>query len=121
MKLRCNAKVYRCSKQISDIGKYQFVGSTKRGGTSIICRGHSETNNKFLKSYDPSNPSKNIMYLDANNLYEHSMMQLLPTEIFDWVIPKNFNPDNFYDDGSIGSFLELDRDYFDELHYLHSD
>ena len=57
----------------------------------MICRGHSEAKNKFLKSNDPSKPSTNIMYLDANNLFGHSKIQLLPTEMFDWVIPKHFN------------------------------
>lgn len=107
-------------KTIPDIVRYQFIESIIRGGISIICRGHSEAKNKFLKSYDPSKPSTNIMYLDAYNLFGHSVIQLLPTKIFDWVIPKNLNLSNSFDDSSIAPFLELDLNYIDELHDLHN-
>ena len=61
------------------------------------------------------------MSLKANNLYGPSVMQLLPTEIFDWVIAKYFNLDNFSHDDSIGFFLELHLVYLDEMHDLHND
>ena len=70
-------------KLISDIENYQFIESAKMGGISVICKGYSEANNKFLKSYDSSKTSKYIMYLDANYLYGNSMMQLLPIKILD--------------------------------------
>ena len=53
-----------------------------------------------------------------NNLYGHSMMQLLPTEILDWVYPKDFNPGNYSNNSPVGCFLEVDLDYPDELHDL---
>ena len=37
-------------KLISDIDKYQFIESMTRGSISMIYKGHTETNNKFLKS-----------------------------------------------------------------------
>ena len=37
-------------KLISDIEKYQFIGNTRTGGISMICKWYAETNNKFLKS-----------------------------------------------------------------------
>ena len=43
----------------------------------MICKGCAEANNKFLKSYDVNKSTSYIIYLDANNLYKHSMMQLL--------------------------------------------
>ena len=49
------------------------------------------------------------------------MMQLLPIEIFDWVIAKYFNLDNFSHDDSIGFFLELHLVYLDEIHDLRND
>ena len=52
-----------------------------------MLNGCTETNNKFLKSYNANKRISYIKYLDANNLYEHSMMQLLPTEILHWVSP----------------------------------
>ena len=54
--------------------------------------------------YDANKPTSYIIYLDANNIYEHSMMQLLPTEIIDRVNPKDFNLDNYFNDSPIGCF-----------------
>ena len=62
-----------------------------------------------------------MIYLDANNGYGHSMMQLVPSEIFDWVNPKNFNLDNYSNDSLTDCFLEDDLDYPDELQDVHND
>ena len=59
-----------------------------KGGILMISKGYTEANNKFLESHDDNKPTSNFIYLDANNLYEHSMMQLLPTEILDRINPK---------------------------------
>ena len=55
--------------------------------------------------------------MDANNLYGHSMMQLLPTEILAWVPQNDFNLDHYSNHSPIGCFF----DYSDELHDLHND
>ena len=47
-------------------------------------------------------------------------MQLLPTEILDWVNLKDLNLDNYSNNGLIGRFLEFDLDYPDEFHGLHN-
>ena len=78
-------------KLFSDIEKYQFIESLIRGGISVICKGYTETNNKFLKSCSYDKPTSHIIYLNVNNLYGHTMMQLLSTEIFNWVDPKDFS------------------------------
>ena len=52
---------------------------------SDISSEYSKVNNKYLKSYDPKQESKHIIYLDANNLYGHTMSKFLPTSRFDWV------------------------------------
>ena len=44
-------------------------------------------------------------------------MQLLSTEILDWVNPK----DNYSNDSPKSCFLLVDLDYPDELHDLHND
>ena len=49
--------------------------------------------------------TKAISYItdsDANNLYGHSMFQLLLTEILDWVNPKDFNLGNCFNHNPIG-------------------
>ena len=61
------------------------------------------------------------MYEDANNICEHSMLQILPIEIFDWVNLINFNLENYSDNGSKGCFLGVDLDYPAELHDLEND
>ena len=48
------------------------------------------------------------------------MMQLFPTEILDWVDPKDFNLDNYSNDSPIGCFLEVDLDYPDDDYPLTS-
>ena len=60
-------------------------------GISIICIVYSKVNNKFLKSYDPSKPSRHITKIDSNDLYGHSVMQFLLNEILDWFNQKIFN------------------------------
>ena len=50
-----------------------FIEKGLRGGISYIAKRYSEANNKYLKNYDPTKPSKYISYLDMNNLYEWVM------------------------------------------------
>ena len=71
------------SELISDIENYQFVESTIRNNIYVIIKGYAELNNKFLKPKDVSKPTSYIIYLETNNLYDHSIMQFLPTEILD--------------------------------------
>ena len=59
----------------------------------MICKGYAVANNKFLKSSGANKLTSYIIYLDVNHFYGHSMMQLLPAEILDWVNPKDFNID----------------------------
>ena len=86
----------------------------------MICKGYTEADNRFLKPYDTNKPTSYIIYhiyLDAT-----SMKQLLPTEIRDWVNPKDFNLGNYSNGSSIISCsLKVDLDYPDELHDLCND
>ena len=54
---------------ITDIDMYQFVEKCIRGGVPYIAHRHSEANNKYTSDYNVEEPSKYIIYLDANNLY----------------------------------------------------
>ena len=108
-------------KLISNIKKYQFFESPIRGSISMIFKGYAKANNKFLKSYDANKPTSYIIYLDANNLYGHSIMHILPTEILDWVNPKDFNLDSYSNNSPISCFLEVDLNYLNELHDSHND
>ena len=81
----------------------------------MICKGYAENNNKFLKSHDSYKPTSHIMYLDTDNLYGHSMMQLMPTEMLNWVNPKGFNLNKYSNGSTVGCFLEVDLYYPGEL------
>ena len=96
-----------------------------RGGVSMISKRHGKANNKYMKrgsttegrlgeEYDPSQPSKYITYLDANNLYGWAMSKPLPTGNFKWM--KNLN--NWRNRSCI---LEVDLEYPKELHDLHNE
>ena len=52
-----------------DIDMFQFIEKGMRGGISYIANRYGKSNNKYMKSYDNTKPSKYIIYLDANNLY----------------------------------------------------
>ena len=54
---------------ISDPDMFIFFEEGMKGGISYISNRYSKANNKCLKSYDPKEESKHIIYLDANNLY----------------------------------------------------
>ena len=55
------------------------------------------------------------MYLDANSLCEHPMIQLLPVEIRNWANQKNINSNSFSDNISKDFFVEVYLDYHDEF------
>ena len=56
-------------KKFVDIDMYLFIEKGLRGEISYITKRYSEANNKYMKTFDPTKPSKFITYLDMNNLY----------------------------------------------------
>ena len=99
--------------------KVQILQKGVRGGVSDIYNRHSKANNKYLKSYDPKQESKHIIYLDANNLYGYGMSKFLPKSGFKWIDPKNLN--KYTSNSSKGCVLEVDLEYPKELLELHND
>ena len=98
---------------------YLFIEKELRGGVSYIAKRYSEANNKYIKNYYPTKPSKYIKYLDENNLYGWAMGGYLPYGGFKWLK----NADNFdvyliSENSLIGYILEVDLEYPDELHVL---
>ena len=55
------------SKEQKDL--YHFFESAKRGGLSTISKRYVKANIPGRADFDPNEPNKWIMYLDANNLY----------------------------------------------------
>ena len=88
-----------------------------RGGISMIPNRFGKANNKFMgDTFDPSQPSKFITYLDANNLYGWAMMKPLPVGDFKWMEEKELK--HWKDFPCI---LEVDLEYPRDLHDLHND
>ena len=88
-----------------------------RGGISMIPNRYGKANNKFMgEKYDPSQPSKYLAYLDANNLYGWAMMKPLPVGDFKWMTAEEL--ENWKDTPCI---LEVDLEYPRGLHDLHND
>ena len=66
--------------------------------------------------FNPSEPSKYIQYLDANNLYGAAMSMKLPTRGFKWMNDKELLVCR-----KTPCILEVDLEYPDKLHDLHND
>ena len=88
-----------------------------RGGVSMISNRYGKANNKYMgDKFNPSEPSKYLTYLDANNLYGAAMSMKLPTHGFKWMNKYELNNWENY-----SCILEVDLEYPKELHDLHND
>ena len=108
---------------MTDVDMFQFIEKGMRGGVSYITNRYGKANNKYIKEYNEKAPSKYIMYLDANNLYDWAMSQYLPTGNFKWMSDKEIKKINlrkYKADGKNGLILEVDLEYPQELHDLHN-
>ena len=56
-----------------------FFEKSRKGGICYISERYSKTNDKYLKSYDPKQESKHIIYLNLNNLYSYAMPKFIQT------------------------------------------
>ena len=56
-------------EKIIDIDMYLFIEKGLRERIYYTAKRHSETNNKYMKTYDQTKPSKYISYLDMNNFH----------------------------------------------------
>ena len=102
---------------LTDVDILLLFEKAIRGGVSMIPNRYGKANNKFMgDSFDPSQPSKFITYLDANGLYSWEMMKPLPVGDFKWMNEKEL--ENWKDFPCI---LEVDLEYSKDLHDLHND
>ena len=106
---------------IPDPDMYIFFEKGTRGGVSYISNRYSKANNKYLKSYDPKQESKHIIYLDANNLYGYAMSKFPSTSGFKQIDPKGVDLNKYYSNSSKGCVLSVDLEYPKELPELHND
>ena len=71
-----------------------------------------------MREYKEKEQSKQIIYLDANNLYGYAICQYLPYKSFEW---NNYNWTiedilNIPSDNNIGYLFNVDLEYPKELH-----
>ena len=110
---------------LSDVDKLLMIEKGIRGGISIISNRYGKANNKYMKNFNNSEPSKYLTYLDANNLYGWAMKQKLPTHKFEWMT--NQEIENIFNNQIVQVWektpciLEVDLEYPEELHDLHND
>ena len=53
---------------LTDYDMHPFIERGMRGGISMISKRHAQANNPNVPGFDPSLPSKQIVYFDANNV-----------------------------------------------------
>ena len=102
---------------LSDPDMLLMVEKGIRGGVSSIMHRYSKANNKYMgEDYNPTEPSKYLQYLDANNLYGWAMSRPLPIKGFKWMAE-----DELKDWRKHSCILEVDLEYPKELHDAHNE
>ena len=96
---------------ISEADMYFFFKKRIKRGVLYIFKRCSNATNKYLKSYDPKQKSKHIIYLDENNLYGYGMSKFPPTCGFKWIDPQDFFQINLITIVQRGLLPELNHDY----------
>ena len=112
---------------LKDRDMHDMITKGIRGGVSMISHRYAKANNQHLPDYDPNKPSNYLMYLDANNLYGHSMLEKLPYSDFTFIEPENWPDLRIKLEQSLngisenGYILEVDLEYPKNLHDDHND
>ena len=112
---------------ISDSNMYLFLMDTIRGGICQVNKKHVKADNiytrkirdessdkKVNKKLKTSDSNKSIMYLDANNLYGHSMSKLLPYKNFKWLDDLTLDPKNLQT-GIYDVDIEIPKELYDKF------
>lgn len=111
---------------ISDMETYSFVKRSLRGGVSMIPHRWAKANNPLLgETYDPSEPTTYLMYLDCNSLYSSIMTKSLPYRNLRWVnktkewVRKKVN--TYQPSDERGYLIECDLAYPASIHDITKD
>ena len=73
---------------LGDHKRLDIFERQKRGGLVFAgSKRHVEANNRDIEGYDNTKPENYLMYVDANNLYDHAMCQpFYHIQIFDFLM-----------------------------------
>ena len=89
----------------------------------MISQRYAKANDPRMgETYDPSKPTKTLLYMDANSLYPTAMCLPLPVDQFTWMDNVDrFNVMEHDDDAEYGYVLEIDGETPADKHDLYSD
>lgn len=109
---------------LTDIDMINFFKKSIRGGICHCSVRKAEANNQFIPNFNPLKENSYIMYLDATNLYGHSMSQYLPVGDFSWLTDheiNNLDVMSIPHDSEYGYVVEIDIIYPTKLHDKHNE
>ena len=104
--------------------QFLFVENSIGRGVSVVSHRHATANNEFVSNYKPNDHTAWILFVDAKNVYGHSMSQQLPTSNFKFLSPKEieeFDMSKTAPTDDVGFILEVDLKYPVHLHKSHND
>jgi hypothetical protein len=110
LKMSENNKNFTGLGPVHDDKMRNFFEESKRGGIVMAFGKRKATaNNKYMKSYDESQKSNFISYLDMNNLYGKAMCDVLPEHIIGYDNGTTFDEIiKTADDSEHGFFVKCD-------------
>lgn len=107
---------------------YELFERGVRGGMCFTNKHFIRANNPYMgKEFDPTEPTKWLLYIDENNLYGSALSQRLPHSNFQWIDQETlqtWTTDTilqFDENADIGYLCEVDLEYPASLHDYTSD
>ena len=100
-----------------------MVESGIRAGVSQITNHYEKANNPYAENYDPSKPTKFLVYYDANALYSWAMSQSLPSRDLVFMDKKeveSFDVMSVEENGDTGYIMEVSLKYPKYLYEEHN-
>ena len=105
---------------LTDIDILLMVEKGIRGGICHCLYLYAKGNNKCMKEYDKNKESSYIQCWDVNSLYGRAISQK-PVNNFEWIKDTSKFYKNYNEENDEGFFLEVDVQYFENLHQNHND
>ena len=99
----------------SNTDMYFFIEKRLKRAISYVYKRLGEANNKYMKNFDLTKPSKFISYLDMNNLYNRGMSGYHSYDRFKWLENANNSDINSIRKKRL---IKVDLKYLNELHKL---